>query len=352
MQIHKYKAKTISEAISLVKNDLGADAMILSSRKLKESTDSHNFEISAIASGTDIVTSSSGYYEDMKTELMNIKEMIYILNHSEGIADKLITKPDALSIYAKLLKNGINENYSKMFLAKAGALNNGTQQNNLKSVKTEIIKTMMEYIGIYKPFETINNKQTITAMIGTTGVGKTTTIAKLAAQLTLKSKKKVGLISIDSYRIGAMEQLKTYANILGIPYFPAFNRKDLETAIGKLKHMDAIIIDTAGQSQYDRKRIEELKNIMTDDLKIQSHLLLNIATSEDEMNKTAINFSLLDFKGYIFTKLDESEKYGSIINQLMKKQLPISYLTTGQNVPDDIEAASKNRIAKLLFNNN
>ncbi|MFH2047314.1 MAG: hypothetical protein ABIK92_19470 [Pseudomonadota bacterium] len=351
MQIHKYKAKTISEAISLVKKDLGADAMILSSRKLKENTNDQIFEIAAIASNTDTVASSSGYYEDMKSELMNIKEMIYILNHSEGIADKLITKPDALSIYAKLLKNGINENYSKMFLAKAGALNNGTQ-NNLKPVRTEIIKSMMEYIGIYKPFETINGKQTITAMIGTTGVGKTTTIAKLAAQLTLKSKKKVGLISIDSYRIGAMEQLKTYANILGIPCFPAFNRKDLLTAIGKLKNMDAIIIDTAGQSQYDRKRIEELKNIMTDDLKIQSHLLLNIATSEDEMNKTAVNFSMLNFKGYIFTKLDESEKYGSIINQLMKKQLPISYLTTGQNVPDDIEAASKNRIAKLLFNNN
>jgi len=351
VQIHKYKAKTISEAISLVKKDLGADAMILSSRKLKENLNDQIFEIAAIASSTDTVASSSGYYEDMKSELMNIKEMIYILNHSEGIADKLITKPDALSIYAKLLKNGINENYSKMFLAKAGALNNGTQ-NNLKPVKTEIIKSMMEYIGIYKPFETINGKQTITAMIGTTGVGKTTTIAKLAAQLTLKSKKRVGLISIDSYRIGAMEQLKTYANILGIPCFPAFNRKDLITAIGKLENMDAIIIDTAGQSQYDRQRIEELKNIMTDDLKIQSHLLLNIATSEDEMNKTVINFSLLNFKGYIFTKLDESEKYGSIINQLMKKQLPISYLTTGQNVPDDIEEASKSRIAKLLFNNN
>jgi flagellar biosynthesis protein FlhF len=351
VQIHKYKAKTISEAILMVKNDLGPDAMILSSRKLNEGTNSQTFEIAAIASNDDTHISSSGKYEDVKTELMNIKEMIYILNNSEGITDKLITKPEALSIYAKLLKNGINENYSKMFLAKAGAFNNGNQPNG-KTVKTDIIKAIMENIEIHRPFETKNSKQTITAMIGTTGVGKTTTIAKLAAQLVLKSKKKVGLISIDSYRIGAMEQLKTYANILGIPCFPAFNRKDLVAAIERLTNMDNVIIDTAGQSQYDGKRMEELKNIITDDLNIQSHLLLNIATAEEEMNKTAINFSALKFKGYIFTKLDESEKYGSIINQLMKKQLPISYLTTGQNVPDDIEAASKNKIAKLLFNKN
>ncbi len=351
MQISKYKAKTISDAISMVKNELGQDAIILSSRKIKEGANGHLFEISAISSGADIINNSSGQYEDVKSELMNIKEMIYILNHSEGITDRLIMKPETLSIYAKLLRNGFNEHYARAFLEKGGAFSNGSS-NNLKKIRTETIKAITEIIGIYKPFENTNGVQTVTAMIGTTGVGKTTTIAKLAAQLVLKSKKKVGLISVDSYRIGAIEQLKTYANILGIPCFPAFNRKDLIAAIKRLKNMDVVIIDTAGQSQYDEKRIEELKNIMTEDLKIHSHLLLNAATSEEEMNKTAINFSPLKFKSYIFTKLDESEKYGSIINQLMKKQLPISYLTTGQNVPDDIEEASKNKIAKLLLNKN
>jgi len=351
VQIHKYKAKSISDAISMVKNELGQDAMILSSRKINGNASNHAFEIAAIASNADTLNTSSGHYEEVKTELTNIREMIYILNNSGSFVDKLMVNPETLLIYAKLLRNGINDYYARMLLEKGGAFEN-SMPDNLKAIKTQTLKALMEKIGIHKPFEVTAGKQTIAAMVGTTGVGKTTTIAKLAAQLTLKSKIKVGLISIDSYRIGAMEQLKTYANILGIPCIPAFNRKDLIAAIGKLKQMDAIIIDTAGQSQYDEKRIEELKNIMTDDLEIQSHLLLNVSTAEEEMNKIAINFSHLKFVSYIFTKLDESEKYGSIINQLMKKQFPISYLTTGQNVPDDIEQASKNRIAKLLFNKN
>jgi flagellar biosynthesis protein FlhF len=190
------------------------------------------------------------------------------------------------------------------------------------------------------------------ALVGTTGVGKTTTIAKLAAQLSLKSRKKVGLISIDNYRIGAMEQLKTYANILGIPCFPAFNKKYLAAALERLKGMDAVLIDTAGQSQYDVRKIEELKNMMTDDLNIQTHLLLSVSTSGDEMERIAANYSPLKFKSFVFTKIDESEKCGSIINLLMKRRLPVSYLTTGQNVPDDIEEATKIRMAKLLFNGN
>jgi len=113
-----------------------------------------------------------------------------------------------------------------------------------------------------------------------------------------------------------------------------------------------VLIDTAGQSQYDRARIEELKKIMTDDLAISSHLLLSVATTESEMNKAAINFSLLQFQSYIFTKIDEAERFGSVINQIMKLPLPISYITTGQNVPEDIERASKEKILNLLLNKN
>ena len=350
MQIHKYKAKTISDAIAMVKNELGPDAMILSSRELNGKESGQKFEIAAVASYAETLDETPGLYGDVRSELMGIKEMIYILNHSEGMVEKSMLKPEILALYAKMLRNGITDHYAKKFLEQGGAFKNYSPEG-FTIVKKEIIRAIMKRVEIHKLFESVEGGRTITALVGTTGVGKTTTIAKLAAQLSLKSKKKVGLISIDSYRIGAMEQIKAYANILGIPCFPAFNRQYLIAALESLKNMDVVLIDTAGQSQYDGKRIEELKNMMTDDLQIQSHLLLNVSTTEEEMNKTAVNFSPLKCRSYVFTKLDEAEKYGSIINQLMKIQLPISYLTTGQNVPQDIEEATSNRMLKLLFNN-
>jgi len=348
VQIHKYKAKTISDAIAMVKNELGPDAMILSSKKLNGKGSGHIFEIAAVASYAETLDETPVSYDGVRSELMSIKEMIYILNHSEGMMEKSMLRPPTLTLYAKMLKNGINDYYAKAFLEQGGAFRDYLP-DDFKTVKKETIRAIMKRVEIHKLFESVNVGRTITALVGTTGVGKTTTIAKLAAQMSLKSKKKVGLISIDSYRIGAMEQLKAYANILGIPCFPAFNRKYLVAALESLKNMDVVLIDTAGQSQYDGKRIEELKNMMTDDLQIQSHLLLNVSTTEEEMSRTAVNFSPLKYRSYVFTKLDESEKYGSIINQLMKIELPISYLTTGQNVPEDIEEATKNRILTLLF---
>jgi len=113
---------------------------------------------------------------------------------------------------------------------------------------------------------------------------------------------------------------------------------------------DVVLVDTAGQSQYDRARIEELRKMITNDLAISSHLLLSVPTRESEMNKAAINFRPLKFQSYIFTKTDEAEKCGSIINQIMKLNLPISYFTTGQNVPEDIEKANKKNILELLLN--
>jgi len=238
-----------------------------------------------------------------------------------------------------------------MFLERAGAIKDDSSYDT-NSIKKKTIKEIMKVVGIKNPFDSQNGNQIIAAFIGTTGVGKTTTIAKLAAQLIFTAKKKVGLISIDNYRIAAMEQLKTYASILGIPCFPAFNRKDLLFALKRMEGRDVVLIDTAGQSHYDKPRITELKNMIAGDSFISSHLLMSVSTTDSEMNKAATNFSPLEFQSYIFTKVDEAERCGSVINQIMKLPLPISYITTGQNVPEDIERANKKNILHLLLNQN
>lgn len=347
MQVKKYRARTIKEATAKVKNIMGPDAMILSTNKVSQVGEDDVFEITAMNGANNISDDSSNMLGEVKQELMSIKEMLYLLNNSDVFIEKLITYPGVLGLYTKMIKNGVNDRYVRLFFERTGAFN-GHPVNNMKSVKDRVLKEIMKVIDVKNPFDTKENNQIIAAFIGTTGVGKTTTIAKLAAKLMLEKTKKVGLISLDAYRIGAMEQLKTYANILGVPCFQAFKKKDLFFALRRMEGKDIVLIDTAGQSQYDRSRLDELRRLIPSDLNISTHLLLSIATTESEMNKIANNFNKLKYHSYIFTKRDETQKCGSILNQIMKQSLPVSYITTGQNVPEDIEQADKGNLLELI----
>ena len=347
MQVKKYRARTIKEASAKVKNILGPDAMILSTQKISKAGEDDVFEITALTGAKNISDESPNMLGEVKQELMSIKEMLCLLNNSGVFVEKLITYPGALDLYTKMIKNGVNDHYVRIFFERTGAFN-GHPVNDIKRVKELALKEIMKTIDVKDPFDIKENNQIIAAFIGTTGVGKTTTIAKLAAKLMLERAKKVGLISLDAYRIGAMEQLKTYANILGVPCFQAFQKKDLLFALRRMEGKDVVLIDTAGQSQYDRSRLDELRSMIPGDLNISTHLLLSIATAESEMNKAADNFKCLNYQSYIFTKKDETQKCGTILNQIMKQSLPVSYITTGQNVPEDIEQAEREKLLKLI----
>ncbi len=351
MQTNLYRAKSINEATAKIRNSLGPDAMIVSTKRLNEGGANDIFEICAMPGESDISGKFSDPLSKVNAQLTRLKDLLFLLNRPDPSMDNLMMNPVALSIYAKLIREGIDEPLAKHILKESGTLKNNFK-NNADIVKKKVIKKLMQIIDVKDPFETKANSRIIAAFIGTTGVGKTTTIAKLAAQLMLNAGKKVGLISIDTYRIGAIEQLKTYASILGIPCFHAFKKKDLLFALRKLEASDVILIDTAGRSQYDNIRIEELKTMLAGDLPISSHLLLNVGIKQSEMVKTAISFNPLNYQTYIFTKIDEAEQFGSVINQITKLKLPISYITTGQNVPGDIERADKESILKLLMNKN
>lgn len=348
-EVRRFHGKTIAEVMERVRGTLGPEAMILSTRKLhgKEGL----FEITAMPAGQAAPLSGPDALGELKSELISLREMILLLNQSRGLVEMLVTNPALLSLYAGLIRNGVNDDSARLLLEKGGALDTGAGANG-PAVKKKVIREIMGAVGVKDPFEERAQGPIVAAFLGTTGVGKTTTIAKLAAQLMLKEKKKVGLISIDGYRIGAMEQLRIYANILGIPCLPAFCQKDLHVAVKKLARKDVILIDTAGHSHYDRAGMETLKNLMGADRSIGCHLLLPVGTSETEMGRVAMNFQAFEFKSYVFTKLDESLRCGSMLNQILRLPLPVSYVTTGQNVPEDIEKAEKAKLVNLMLNGN
>lgn len=194
-----------------------------------------------------------------------------------------------------------------------------------------------------------DGRPTVVALVGPTGVGKTTTIAKLAANMKLRENKRVGLITIDSYRIAAIEQLKTYAQILQVPIVSVLKPADMREAIERMADLDLILIDTAGRSQKDGLRIAELHEFLQASNPDQTHLVLSTTSREKTIREAIDRFGALGVGHLIFTKLDEAEGLGVILNVLRDNSLRLSYLTNGQAVPDDIEIGSASRVARLVL---
>lgn len=199
------------------------------------------------------------------------------------------------------------------------------------------------------PLTVKKNGPRIIALVGPTGVGKTTTIAKLAAHYALREGHRAALITIDNFRVGAVEQLKTYSRIMGVPVEVAATAAELEAAIELHSDKELILIDTAGRSHKDSEKIEELKGFLESRFAIEIHLCLAATTRDREVLEIVERFGVLSVSRVIFTKLDESESYGSIVNAHLRTKFPLSYFTTGQRVPEDLEIATPGRLAGLVL---
>jgi flagellar biosynthesis protein FlhF len=186
---------------------------------------------------------------------------------------------------------------------------------------------------------------------GPTGVGKTTTIAKIAASQSLWGDRKVVLMTADTYRIAAVEQLRTYAKILGIPIEITAEPKDVQNALRKHKDADLILLDTAGRSHYDGDRLDELHALYDAYDPDTVHLVLAANIKYRDMLNVIDRMGVVPLSALLFTKLDETSTYGSILNVMRDFDLPASFFTTGQNVPNDIEIARSDRLVDLLFKN-
>ncbi|MDR0649651.1 MAG: flagellar biosynthesis protein FlhF [Synergistaceae bacterium] len=186
---------------------------------------------------------------------------------------------------------------------------------------------------------------------GPTGVGKTTTIAKIAAIQSLWGNKKVVLMTSDTYRIAAVEQLRTYAKILGIPIEIASDPKETQSAVKKHKDADLILLDTAGRSHYDGTRIDELRALYDAYAPDSVHLVMAANINYRDMLDVIERMGVVPLSALLFTKLDETASYGTIFNVLHDLDLPVSFFTVGQNVPNDIEIAQGDKFVDLLFGN-
>lgn len=191
-------------------------------------------------------------------------------------------------------------------------------------------------------------------LVGPTGVGKTTTIAKLAARAKINEKRRVGLITLDTFRIAAVDQLEKYAEIIGLPLLVATNPRELEEAVEEFhaKKIDMVFIDSAGRSPRDELKMTELREFLSVLPDAEVHLVLSTTTHGKTILSTANRFSGIGFQKVILTKVDETISFGSLVNALVSIGRPVSFVTDGQNVPDDIVTSDPERLADLVLKAN
>lgn len=222
-----------------------------------------------------------------------------------------------------------------------------TQAGFVKEKIAEQIEKMLPTAGPI--VRTRTQSPHVIALIGPTGVGKTTTLAKLAANLKLRDKHRVGLITLDTYRIAAVDQLKRYADIIGSPLRVVSGVEDLKEAVRSMQEFDFLLIDTAGRSPNDTLKLNELRGLLNVAEPDEVHLVLSTTASAECLELAINRFADVRVDKLIFTKLDEAPHLGIVLNVVRKANKCLSYITTGQDVPDDIEVGHGKRLAELIL---
>jgi flagellar biosynthesis protein FlhF len=288
--------------------------------------------------------------EMIQYELREIKDfMKEITQAQDGITLRTTVLPANLrAVYQKLISCEIEEAIVEGIMRSLRERLTEKELNDNHLVDETLAKLIAQRIEVSGALAVGNHK--IVAFVGPTGVGKTTTMAKLAANYTLLEKKKVAMITVDTYRIAAVEQLKTYAEIMGIPIEVVFTTKELVPALHKHREKDLILVDTAGRNPLNEGHMDELRKFLDQDSNIDVHLVLSITTKPKEIIETFNRFEVAKVHHIIFTKLDEAASFGNLLSAVAWAKRPVAYITTGQNVPEDIELADSTKLAKLILN--
>lgn len=387
MKIKKYVASSMPEAMKQIRLELGQDAVILNSKivqtggflgffkkksieviaavdqvpkiepKIKEKPRTLPSE-KQISMHARTHTTQHNIKEDKSVKeekspeeiLHEIVELKNMLQNLSPAGKEIVKYPEIIQIVNDLLRRqdvdqAVREDTVQALLVrwyKQGA------SASLDQVLLWCRDILTKRISGYKYGE-ISFSRKYVNVVGPTGVGKTTTLAKIAADCTLKFHKKIALITTDTYRIAAIEQLKTYAKILSIPLEVCYNLDDFRNACQSFKDFDNILIDTAGRNYRNAYYIKELKNVIDYRNEIETFLVLSLTAKQSDMEEVYMQFADFPINQFIFTKIDETSNIGAMYNMIDKYKKGAAYITNGQNVPDDIIPASAEGITKLIL---
>lgn len=388
MDIRTYRAATMHEALAMVRADLGPEAAVLHTREVASSrlwgllrgaaqievtaSTSVNVpsrlpkrapaEVPAESPETAAVPAPSpcmpkprmlapaaASVDDVKGQLTDLQSMLKELCRQSRQQRPQELPETLFRLFTDLIEADLGEDLARELVERVRkeAPNNALADPVL--IKAHVASMIESEIDAAGPIAVMPGRCRVAALVGPTGVGKTTTIAKLAATYRLKQRRAVGLITVDTYRIAAVEQLRTYAEIIDLPMQVVSTPKEMREAVRRMSNLDLVLVDTAGRSPKDNIKIQELKAFLTEAAADEVHLVLSSVASARTLEQTASRFSAVGTNRLILTKLDEATGLGNLLPLVRGSRLPLSYLTNGQNVPDDIETADAARLARLVL---
>ncbi|MCC6322269.1 MAG: flagellar biosynthesis protein FlhF [Phycisphaerales bacterium] len=296
---------------------------------------------------------------DIRRELSDIKLLVsQVLRSSPppGVSACTIgATPDALfAEYLRLLESQVSRDIADRIV---GAVRDELHPGELTDpaiVRETVLRHLSGMIQVAEPSRPAVSRSSpgrpfVVALVGPTGVGKTTTIAKLAATYKLRQGRSVGLITSDTYRIAAVDQLRTYADIIGLPLRVVQSPSEMSAAVHSLSSHDVVLIDSAGRSQHNTERLTELADLVAAAAPDETHLVLSSSSAPEVMFSAAEAFAIARPNRVILTKIDEAVHFGVIVNIMQRLSTSLSFVTTGQEVPDHIEPGSAERLARLIL---
>lgn len=373
-------AATLPEAIKLVRDDLGHDAVILNTKPIETKGILPFFKkkkVEVIAALDEAPRSripmpakvhpavskeepdarvreqrmnefpATNSQHNLYREIQELKELVH--HFTQQASDtKLNPFPEVFQpVIAKLSQQGVKIDYQKLadhvfshYYQKNGQLSETEAQH----VITDFLLGELQAI----PLNRNRHSKKYFCLIGPTGVGKTTTLVKIAAYFALELHERIAFITIDTYRIGAVEQLKTYGKILNAPVYVCYEKSDFEAALNKLQDYDRIFIDTVGRNFLDTENVKSLTQWIDFRDQLETYFVLSLTMKEEDAREVYQQFDHFPFDGFIFTKMDETKTYGTLYNLPVAYQKGVAYITTGQEVPDDIVEADPSYIVQQI----
>ena len=349
MQIKRFEAKNMTEALRLIKKELGSEAVILSARSLKRESGifgalkKNGVEITAATDHSSYPAKAKRTIE--KRDYNTTQNDRFDLKVSRYRNDENIIS----SLNRKLLFQDVDKNTAyklteelKKILLSRGIID--------EKITMELLASNINDMGAeFRPIKINQGSRKVIALIGSAGVGKTTTAAKLAAVWKFQEKKDVALIKLDDHRIGSMDQIKIYAKIVGVPVEIVSGKNGIKEAIKKFKHKELVIIDTPGLNCKNDTELEKIFKYFANIKPVEVHLLLSATTKDNDFINLSERLNKFEINKLIFTKIDESSTHGNILNHLIRTKIPASCFTLGQEIPESIEDASMERLLRLII---